>query len=310
MVLLADRAGPESEKAGLRAGAVDIVDTDDLSPSALRRVVRSARFSHETTRRLIVEEQRYRDLAANASAASGEKTRFLAHMSHELRTPLNAILGFSEVIRSEMFGEIAGAGADRYREYIRDIHDSSHHLLSLINDLLDLAKIEAGRSEIAPAEIDLADIVSDVRRMAQQIALDKGVDLDLGLPPGRMEIYADRRLMMQALLNVVSNAIKFTPAGGRVALAARTEGRNLVITVSDNGPGISSDDLKHVLEPFRQAGALETRPDGGTGLGLPLSRSIMELHQGGLEIASEPGEGTTVSIWLPRNVCLMPGRPD
>ncbi len=305
MVLLSANASAETEQAGLSAGAVDIVEHRDLTASMLRRVIRYAQFNHDTTRRLIVEQQRYRDLAANASAASGEKTMFLAHMSHELRTPLNAILGFSDVIRHEMFGKIEGAAADRYIEYIRDIHESSQHLLSLINDLLDLSKIEAGRFEIAPVEIGLGNLVGEVKRMLQELARSKEIDLTVDLPSDGMEIYADRRLMVQAIVNVVANAIKFTPKGGSVSIAAQRQGQNAVIAISDTGCGIAPEDLAGVMQPFRQAGPLETRPEGGTGLGLPLARSIMELHQGGLEIESEPGRGTQVSIWLPCNVRLL-----
>jgi signal transduction histidine kinase len=305
MVLLSANASAETEQAGLSAGAVDIVEHRDLTASMLRRVIRYAQFNHDTTRRLIVEQQRYRDLAANASAASGEKTKFLAHMSHELRTPLNAILGFSDVIRHEMFGKIEGAAADRYIEYIRDIHESSQHLLSLINDLLDLSKIEAGRFEIAPVEIGLGNLVDEVKRMLQELARSKEIDLTVDLPSDGMEIYADRRLMVQAIVNVVANAIKFTPKGGSVSIAAQRQGQNAVIAISDTGCGIAPEDLAGVMQPFRQAGPLETRPEGGTGLGLPLARSIMELHQGGLEIESEPGRGTQVSIWLPCNVRLL-----
>lgn len=305
MVILTDRADAELEKNGFGAGAVDIVEKSDMSSSSLRRVVRYARFNHEMTRKLIVEEQRNREIAATAAAASGEKTKFLAHMSHELRTPLNAILGFSDVIRHEMFGKIEGNGADRYREYIRDIHDSSFHLLSLINDLLDLSKVEAGKLDLAPVNLLLGDVVADVRRMVQQLANDKDISLLVDLPDRPIDMFADRRLMIQVLLNVVSNAIKFTPQGGTVLIGAHAEGQNLVITVSDTGRGIAPEELELVLEPFQQAGPLETRPAGGTGLGLPLSRSIMELHGGGLEIESELGEGTTVSIWLMRNLPLL-----
>lgn len=305
MVLLADAATSETEQAGLAAGAVDVVERGDLSASMLRRVIRYAQFNHDTTRRLIVEQQRYRDLAANASAASGEKTKFLAHMSHELRTPLNAILGFSDVIRNEMFGKIEGTAADRYIEYIGDIHESSQHLLSLINDLLDLSKIEASRFEIAPVEIGLGSLVDEVKRMLQELARSKKIDLTVDLPSDGMEIYADRRLMVQAIVNIVANAIKFTPNGGSVAITARRQGQSAVIAISDTGCGIAPEDLATVMQPFRQAGPLETRPEGGTGLGLPLARSIMELHQGGLEIESEPGRGTAVSIWLPCNVRLL-----
>jgi signal transduction histidine kinase len=302
MVLLASKFDPGREEHCLRAGAVDIIDNGELSPALLRRVIRYARFNHDTTRRLIVNEQRYRELAENASQASGEKSKFLAHMSHELRTPLNAILGFSEVIQHELFGELEGAGADKYREYINHINSSESHLLSLINDLLDLSKIEAGKFEIHPATVSLTDIVDDVAKMITPQVTAAETELIVDIADKRSEIFADGRLVTQAILNIVANAVKFSPAGGRVTLKAETEGQNVILSVEDQGCGISKEELSHVLEPFHQVSDLETRPERGTGLGLPLARSIVELHQGGLEIFSDEGEGTTVSMWLPCNV--------
>lgn len=302
MVLLSDKLDADQEQECLRAGAVDVLDRIELSPSLLRRVIRYARFNHETTRRLVVNEQRYRELAENASQANGEKSKFLANMSHELRTPLNAILGFSEAIQHELFGRIEGTGADKYREYVGDINSSGQHLLSLINDLLDLSKIEAGKFEISPSHVRLDEIVDDVARMTAPQARDARVTLETCLPPGSVGVFADGRLITQALLNIVANAVKFSPAGGSVTLRAHLEGNNIVVSTTDEGCGMTKQDLRHVLEPFHQGGSLETRPEHGTGLGLPLARSIVELHQGGLEIASEVGVGTTVSIWLPRNI--------
>jgi signal transduction histidine kinase len=302
MVLLSDKLDAEQEQKCLLAGAVDVLDRIELSPSLLRRVIRYARFNHETTRRLVVNEQRYRELAENASHANGEKSKFLANMSHELRTPLNAILGFSEAIQHELFGAIEGTGATKYREYVGDINSSGKHLLSLINDLLDLSKIEAGKLEISPSNVRLEEIVEDVARMTAPQARDAKVELETYLPSDSVCIFADGRLIMQAILNIVANAVKFSPPGGHVTLRSHLEGHNIVVSVSDEGCGMTKQDLQHVFEPFHQAGSLETRPEHGTGLGLPLARSIVELHQGGLEIASEIGVGTTVSMWLPRNV--------
>lgn len=302
MVLLAANYDPGREEFCLRAGAIDIIDRSELSPALLRRVIRYARFNHDTTRRLIVNERRYRDLAENESHANDEKSKFLASMSHELRTPLNAILGFSEAIQHELFGKLEGDGAQKYSEYIDHIYSSGTHLLSLINDLLDLSKIEAGKFDLCPENVCLADIVDDVARMTTPQAETGGVSLSIRIADDVTEIYADRRLMTQAILNVVANAIKFSPSGADVCLTAGCEGHNIVLSVADDGCGISQDELRLVLEPFRQVNDLETRPERGTGLGLPLAQSIVELHQGGLEIASEKDVGTVVSIWLPRNV--------
>lgn len=302
MVLLSNKVDPGREEFCLRAGAVDIIDTGELSPALLRRVIRYARFNHDTTRRLIVSERRYRELAENASQANGEKSKFLANMSHELRTPLNAILGFSEAIQHELFGRLEGGGAIKYGEYIGHIYTSGRHLLSLINDLLDLSKTEAGKFEIFPSNVPLIDIVEDVSRMTIPQTEAAEVDLVIDMSDCATEIYADARLITQAILNIVVNAIKFSPPGAHVTLTAETEGHNIILSVADQGCGISKEELRHVLEPFRQVNDLQTRPERGTGLGLPLAQSIVELHQGGLEIVSEPGVGTEVSIWLPRNV--------
>lgn len=302
MVLLSEKLDAEQEQECLLAGAVDVLEKIEMSPSLLRRVIRYARFNHETTRRLVVNEQRYRELAENASHANGEKSKFLANMSHELRSPLNAILGFSEAIQRELYGEIEGRGADKYREYVGDINSSGKHLLSLINDLLDLSKIEAGKFEISPSHVPLDGIVKDVARMTAPQARAANVTFETSLPADNVDIFADGRLITQTILNIVANAVKFSAPDGHVTLHAQLEGHNTVISVSDNGCGMTAWDLQRVLEPFHQAGNLETRPKHGTGLGLPLARSIFELHQGGLEIASEIGTGTTVSMWLPRNV--------
>jgi signal transduction histidine kinase len=302
MVLLSEKLDAEQEQECLLAGAVDILEKIEMSPSLLRRVIRYARFNHETTWRLVVNEQRYRELAENASHANGEKSKFLANMSHELRSPLNAILGFSEAIQHELYGEIEGRGADKYREYVGDINSSGKHLLSLITDLLDLSKIEAGKFEISPSHVPLDGIVKDVARMTAPQARAANVTFETSLPANSVDIFADGRLITQAILDIVANAVKFSAPDGHVTLHAQLEGHNTVISVSDNGCGMTASDLQRVLEPFHQAGNLETRLKHGTGLELPLARSIFELHQGGLEIASEIGTGTTVSMWLPRNV--------
>ncbi len=295
MVLMGRGNADDIEAEALDAGAVDFLDLSDMTPAMLRRIVRYARFSHRMTRELIVGERRYRAEAESAFAASAEKTRFLAQMSHELRTPLNAILGFSDVVRHEMFGPMGGEAANRYRDYLNDIHASGSHLLNLINDLLDLSKIEAGRMDLSLERFSLSDMFEDVARMTGPQAERKGVHLDFRTN-GVTDIRADRRLLTQAVLNIVANAVKFTPGDGTVALSVGREGRYVILSVKDTGLGIDPADIKRVLEPFGQAGSRKTE---GTGLGLPLARSIMECHGGGLEIESEPGSGTTVSLWLP-----------
>jgi len=301
MVYVSDNHAAGNGEADIPGGATDMLLATEISPLLLRRVIRYARSNHAAARRLIVDEYRYREIAEDASEANDQKSRFLALMSHEFRTPLNAILGFSEAIGHEIFGELGGEGARRYKEYVQHIHSSGTHLLSLINDLLDLSKIEAGKQEIDPAQTKLGDVLQDVIGMVMPQARACGVSLAADAAGvSEMDVYADRRLIMQAVLNVVANAVKFSPAGETVSIRASREGRNAVVTVTDRGCGIPKSELVRVLEPFHQAGTLETRPGRGTGLGLPLSHSIMALHQGGLEIASEEGRGTTVSLWLPR----------
>ena len=300
MVYVSASRGDDAHEADIPGGATDMILAEEISPLVLRRVIRYARSSHAAARQLIVNDYRHREIAEGASAANHQKSRFLALMSHEFRTPLNAILGFSEAIDQEIFGKLGGDGAGRYKEYIGHIHSSGTHLLSLINDLLDISKIEAGKQEIHPEPVTLGDVVDDVIRMVapQAEAHDVTVVLKSG-EASDMAIFADRRLLTQAMLNVVANAVKFSGAGDKVSIRVRREGRNVVIVVSDQGCGISEEELARVLEPFHQAKSLETRQGRGTGLGLPLSHSIMGLHQGGLEVSSEEGRGTTVSLWMP-----------
>ncbi|MGB0631280.1 MAG: ATP-binding protein [Alphaproteobacteria bacterium] len=294
---------PGAGEIDIPGGATDMILEQEISPLLLQRIIRYARSSHAAARRLIVDENRYSEIAQGASEASSQKSEFLALMSHEFRTPLNAILGFSEAIGLEVFGKLSGEGARRYKEYVQHIHSSGTHLLGLINDLLDLSKIEAGRQEIDPENTRLGDVLEEVIRMVTPQARAGGVALAADADGvSSIDIYADRRLVTQAVLNVVANAVKCSPVGETVSLRARREGRNVVITVTDRGCGIPKSELARVLEPFHQAETMETRPGRGTGLGLPLSQSIMSLHQGGLEIDSEEGRGTTVALWLPRDV--------
>jgi PAS domain S-box-containing protein len=231
-----------------------------------------------------------------AELASRAKSEFLANMSHELRTPLNAVIGFSEIIKDEVLGH----DPEKYRAYAADIHTSGLHLLSLINDILDLSKIEAGKAELLEAEIEVGDVIRSAARLVRERADSAEVELATSLPPGLPLLWAERRALMQILLNLLSNAIKFTPAGGKVTVGARIEPeRAFVIWVADTGIGISAKDIERALMPFGQVGNPLTRDQQGTGLGLPLSRALVELHGGTLVLDSEPGAGTTVSVVLP-----------
>jgi len=243
-------------------------------------------------------EQKSREL----ESASRHKSEFLANMSHELRTPLNAIIGFSEVLAERMFGDVN----EKQAEYLADILESARHLLSLINDILDLSKIEAGRMELESASFDLPAAIDNtlilVRERAQRRTIDltRSVDARLGV------VVADERKVKQVLLNLLSNALKFTPEGGRIEVSARTHDGVAEVSVHDTGIGIAAADQEAVFEEFRQVGAA-TKKAEGTGLGLAISRKFIELHGGRIWVSSEPGAGSTFTFTLPLKPPTAPG---
>ena len=233
-----------------------------------------------------------------AETASQAKSQFLANMSHELRTPLNAVLGFSEVIRDRMFGNDA---MDRYSDYADSIHMSGSHLLGLINDILDLSKIEAGKLELQVERFDLTVGAADALRFVEPQAKRKNVCLARELP-SQCEVVADKRALRQIAVNLLANAVKFTPPGGTVTLALSREATGAVIlTVRDTGIGIRPEDRERVLESFGQ-GRHDILPteDHGTGLGLAIAKSLVEAHGGRITLESQVGEGTTVTVTLPQ----------
>lgn len=231
-----------------------------------------------------------------AEAANLAKSTFLANMSHELRTPLNAIIGFADVMRQKMFGPL---GASRYEEYVCLIHDSGLLLLDLITDVLDMAKIEAGKLELYIEDLDLNAVVQDSVRLLCERAQQQGIALTTELPAGGLSLEADRRAIKQILLNLLSNAIKFTLAGGTVTVRAFSGDGAITLQVEDNGIGISPRDLPRLGQPFEQASADPALSKGGTGLGLALVRALATKHGGDVRIESEEGVGTTVSVELP-----------
>lgn len=235
-----------------------------------------------------------KDRAQEASAA---KSQFLANVSHELRTPLNAIIGFSEILKLEIFG---GLGSDRYREYVGDIHRSGEHLLSIINDLLDLSKIEAGKFELHLEVLDIRGLVEDCLRFVAELAERKSLTLSADISPLPRPFIADRRAVTQILTNLLSNAVKFTPEKGQISIRVQGNLRgDTNILVTDTGIGMTEAEIGKCLEPFGQVDSWLARRYSGTGLGLPIVKALVDLHEGSFSIASNVGEGTTVSIRLP-----------
>jgi PAS domain S-box-containing protein len=239
------------------------------------------------------EEIRLREIASRA------KSEFLANMSHELRTPLNAVIGFSETMVREVQGPL---GSPKYTEYATAIHEAGEHLLGLINDVLDLSKVEAGQWKLNEEEVDIASLLDWVMNMVTEQAASKNLALISEVPDqkARDVLYADERALRQVMLNLLSNAVKFTPPGGTVRIRTGIQsGGRFVIEVTDDGQGIAASDLETVVEPFTQAASADTRDHEGTGLGLPLVKRLVELHDGIFTLESEVGKGTTASASFP-----------
>ena len=228
-------------------------------------------------------------------AANQHKSEFLANMSHELRTPLNAILGFSEVLAERMFGEVN----EKQAEYLQDILSSGRHLLSLINDILDLSKVEAGRLELELGRFHLPTAMDNALTLVRERATRHGITLTQTVDQRVGDIVADERKVKQVLLNLLSNAVKFTPEGGRVGLSVTAAEDGITIAVSDTGIGIAPEDQAAIFEEFRQVGREDARKQEGTGLGLTLAKKFVELHGGRIWVQSQLGQGTTFSFTLP-----------
>jgi len=268
----------------------------DVQPFSSKQVALLQSFADQAV--IAIENVRlFKELeAANRGleAASRHKSEFLANMSHELRTPLNAIIGFSEVLTERMFGELN----DKQDEYLKDIYASGQHLLSLINDILDLSKIEAGRMELELSEFDLPNAIDNALILVRERASRRGIKLGSTIDERLGVLSGDERKVKQVLLNVLSNALKFTPEGGRIDVRARLDDGRAEISVADTGIGIAPADQEAVFEEFRQVGTADKKAEG-TGLGLALSRKFIELHGGRIWVKSQVGAGSTFTFTLP-----------
>ena len=255
------------------------------------------------------QERSLRAASDTAMAASRTRGEFLANMSHELRTPLNAIIGFAELIGTEAFGPV---GQRRYLDYAEDIRAGADHLLNMVEDILEFTRSESSESELKESIVDLRDSVSAALRLIRDQANRKGLEIEVELSADLPNLRADERKLRQILLNLVTNAVKFTPEGGRITIAARYDGQgdaDMVVEVRDTGIGIAAKDLERVMEPFTQVDASLSRGHGGTGLGLPLSRRLAEMHGGRLDLDSTLAFGTTVRLTLPPSRVVPPSVP-
>jgi signal transduction histidine kinase len=292
------------QKGAQRIGAGDLdlrieVRTGDEIESLAEQFNEMAgrlRESHAGLELKVLERTReIEEKSRQLEMADKHKSEFLASMSHELRTPLNAIIGFSDVLLQKMFGDINA----KQEEYLKDIHSSGQHLLSLINDILDLAKVESGRMELNIGAFDLHAAMDGALTLIRERAMNHGIALSSSVDPELGVLHADERKLKQILLNLLSNAVKFTPAGGAIKVTARKLSGQVEIAVSDTGIGIAPEDQAAVFEEFRQIGNDYKRKAEGTGLGLALARKFVELHGGAIRLESEPGKGSTFSFTLP-----------
>jgi two-component system cell cycle sensor histidine kinase PleC len=260
-----------------------------------KRLIATIEDLRQSQQQLTELAEKYSEEKNRAEEANQTKSKFLANMSHELRTPLNAIIGFSEIMESGMFGAL---GADKYHEYCRDIRQSGQYLLDVINDVLDMSKIEAGRLKLTPEDVDLDRILADAMRVVSVRGQEKQLTLSSRIAPG-IKFKADRRALKQIALNLLSNAVKFTPVNGRITVRGRRSKTCVTIAISDTGIGIPKDALRKLGRPFEQVESQLTKTHHGSGLGLAIAKSLAELHGGTMQIRSRVGKGTLVVVRLP-----------
>ena len=240
--------------------------------------------------------QKYSEEKNRAEDANQAKSKFLANMSHELRTPLNAIIGFSEIMSCGMFGKL---GSEKYEEYCNDILSSGHYLLEVINDVLDMSKIEAGRMKLTPEPTNLAQILSESLKVITGRADDKNITVRSEIEP-TTRLVADRRAVKQIIVNLLSNAVKFTPENGSIVVRSRTRQNTVTLLIANSGIGISAESLKRLGKPFEQVESQLTKSYQGSGLGLAISKSLTKLHGGSMRLRSQTGKGTVICVTLPR----------
>ena len=299
------QAGFEEELVTPAGGRRILLTTKSPLCDGDGRVVNVVTVSLDITERKQAEEQ-LRETKEAAELANRTKTEFMANMSHELRTPLNAIIGFADIIRAELLGAV---GAPRYREDARDIGDSARHLLSIINDILDVSKIEAGKLELHEDAVDIDIVIEDVLRLVNERAETASVELRRDRAGTVPKLFADQRKIKQVLLNLISNAVKFTMSGGSVTIGRHIGADGgVVISVADTGIGMAPEHIPIAMARFGQVDSSMTRRYSGTGLGLPLTIGLVELHQGKVTIESEVGRGTTVTVAFPgvRSLAVRP----
>jgi signal transduction histidine kinase len=294
-IALSVAANATEAVAAFRAGAYDFVEKDGDFGDILTLVERAAGEHMARQQSHAGYEALWRAKEA-AEAANHAKSEFLATMSHELRTPLNAIIGFSELMLKGIHGAL---GSPQYAAYAQDIHHSGCHLLNIINDILDLSKAEAGKLELIDEDVDAHHLIQATCRLIRPRAADAGLELRELLEPDLPILRCDERKLKQMMLNLLSNAVKFTPSGGRVTVEARISAGGFTVTVRDTGIGIAKENLVRVLQPFVQVDSSLNRQHEGTGLGLPLVKAMMELHDGEILLESAPGVGTAVTLAFP-----------
>lgn len=272
-----------------------LVDSERRLMATIHDLSLARRAEEERSRELVELNRKYMKETERAEAANRAKSEFLANMSHELRTPLNAIIGFSELMEQGLFGPL---GSPRYEEYATDINGSGKYLLGVINDILDMSKIEAGQFSMDQEEIDLCPLIRETVRVVSLQAAEKSISVETRIPDS-LTLFADRRAIKQIVINLLSNAVKFTGQGGRIAVRARNMSGALVLTIEDNGCGIPKEALSKLGRPFEQVQNQFSKSHTGSGLGLAISRSLAELQGGALKIRSTEGVGTIVSVRIP-----------